>query len=168
MSVFDKLEKWRDGTVRYVERYSVGTKINGKSMGGKFKPVRNKRFTQSQKVGVWNKEPQQKIVLDITHGDYVDKSKGEFYRASISLNVPYHGTHSHPNYINFTYVVVDELKNIDMNDMYEEFIQQIEDKNQLGYSRDEFTWFDSDYKDCDVQLPKPYSATKPSNSFEGI
>ena len=37
MSVYDKLEKWRDGTIRYVERYEKGTKDKeGKNIGGRY------------------------------------------------------------------------------------------------------------------------------------
>jgi hypothetical protein len=166
MNTYDYLEKWRDGSIRYVERYARGTKDeNGKSLGGRYKTVSDKRFYQSQKVGVWNKEPQQKIVPEINHKDYV---KGEFYRASISLNVPINGTHQKPNYKNFTYVVIDLKENIDMQDMYEKLIEEMESKSGLGYKRDNFDgWFPYSYSDCDKQYPKPYSAKSASETFEG-
>jgi hypothetical protein len=155
MSVYDYLEKWRDGTIRYVERDSKGH----------FSKSTNQKFYIGQSVGVWNKEPQQKIVPEIPYGFYVDKSKGEFYRASISLNVPLNGTKGKPNYKNFTYVVVDFKENIDMRKMYDALIEEIEQK--LHYRQDDF-WFDSSFQDCDRQEPKPYSAREPSTTFEGI
>jgi len=162
MSVYDNLEKWKDGSIRYVERHAKGTKdSNGKSLGGRYKTVFNSKFTQSQKVGVWNKEPQQKIVPEIDHKKYI---KGNFYRASISLNVPLNGTKGKPNYKNFTYVMVDEKENIDMQDMYKELIEEIE--NKLHYKQSDF-WFDSSLSDCDRQYPKPYSARSSSTTFEG-
>ena len=170
MSVNDFLEKWRDGTYRYVERYKAGTKINGKSMGGKYKTVENKhnsktKFYQGEKVGIWNNEPQQKIVPEINHKDYV---KGDYYRASISLNVPLNGTQHKPNYKNFTYVVVDFKDNIDMMEMYETLIEEMESKSGLGYKRSNFDgWFPYSYKDCDKQFPKPYSTRSSSRTFEG-
>lgn len=161
MSVYDKIEKWKDGTLRFVERGKNGRFI--KSTNTEFKDSKNK-FTNSQKVGIWNKEPQQKIVPIIDHGDYVDKSKGEYYRASISLNVPLNGTRAKPNYKNFTYVVVDFKENIDMRDMYDKLIEEMEQK--LHYKNADF-WFDSSYSDCDKQFPKPYSAHSSSTTFEG-
>jgi hypothetical protein len=151
MSVYEKLEKWKDGTIRYVER--------GKD--GRYIKSNNVKFTNSQKVGVWNREPQQKIVPEINHRDYV---KGEYYRASISLNVPLSGTRQKPNYKNFTYVVVDLKENIDMRDMYSKLIEEME--NKLHYKSTDF-WFDSSYSDCDKQFPKPYSARVSSTTFEG-
>ena len=162
MSVYDNLEKWKDGSIRYSERYAKGTKdSNGKNIGGRFKKVSDMRFSQSQKVGVWNKEPQQKIVPEINHKDFVS---GEYYRASISLNVPINGTKGKPNYKNFTYVVVDFKENIDMRKMYNALIEEIEQK--LHYKQDDF-WFDSSFQDCDRQEPKPYSAHSASTTFEG-
>lgn len=162
MSVYDKLEKWRDGSIRYVERYQKGTKdSNGKNIGGRYKKVTDNRFYQSQNVGVWNKEPQQKIVPEINHKDFVS---GEFYRASISLNVPINGTKAKPNYKNFTYVVVDKKENINMSDMYDELIAEMEHK--LHYKSCDF-WFDCSLADCDKQYPKPYSSRSTINTFEG-
>lgn len=162
MSVYDKLEKWRDGSIRYVERYEKGSKdSNGKNIGGRYKIVSDSRFYQSQKVGVWNKEPQQKVVPEINHKDFV---QGDFYRASISLNVPLNGTRNKPNYKNFTFVMVDKKEKIDMHDLYKELIEEIEDK--LHYKQSDF-WFDSSYADCDKQYPKPYSAKSSSTTFEG-
>jgi hypothetical protein len=161
MSVYDKLEKWKDGSIRYVNRHAKGTKDkNGKNIGGRYKEVSDKRFIQSQKVGVWNKEPQQKIVPQINHSDFV---KGNFYRACISLNIPLHGTPSKPNYKNFTYVVIDELKNINLKEMHKELIEEIEDN--LHYKKTDF-WFDYSYNDCDIQNPKPYTAKNVSKTFE--
>jgi hypothetical protein len=151
MSFYEKLEKWRDGTIRYVERDNKGH----------FKSSSESKFYIGQKVGVWNKEPQQKIVPEIDHKQYVS---GEFYRASISLNVPINGTQNKPNYKNFTYVVVDKKENIDMSDMYDKLIEEIEGK--LHYHKDDF-WFDSSLSDCDKQYPKPYSARTSSTTFEG-
>jgi hypothetical protein len=157
MSVYDKLEKWCDGTIRYVERDNKG----------RFKKVENKyddsktKFYQGQKVGVWNREPQQKIVLEINDKEYV---KGDYYRASISLNVPLNGTRNKPNYKNFTYVVVDFKENIDMRDMYNKLIEEMEQK--LHYKSADF-WFDASYSDCDKQFPKTYSARSSSTTFEG-
>jgi hypothetical protein len=151
MSIYEKLEKWKDGTIRYIER--------GKN--GRYIKSTNVKFTNSQKVGVWNKEPQQKIVPEINHKDFV---KGDFYRASISLNVPINGKAGKPNYKNFTYVVVDEKDKIDMQDMYNELIDEIESK--LHYKQCDF-WFDSAMSDCDKQYPKPYTARSPSITFEG-
>jgi hypothetical protein len=145
------LERWKDGTIRYVER--------GKD--GRYIKSTNNKFSNSQQVGIWNKEPQQKIVPEINHKDFVN---GDFYRASISLNVPLNGTRSKPNYKNFTYVVVDKKENIDMQDMYEKLIEEMEEK--LHYKSSDF-WFDSSYKDCDKQFPKPYSARSVSTTFEG-
>ncbi len=157
-SVYDKLEKWKDGTIRYVER--------GKD--GRYIKSTNSKFRNSQPVGVWNNEPQQKIVPEINYSDYVDKSKGEYYRASISLNVPLNGTRQKPNYKNFTYVVVDFKENIDMRDMYEILIEEMESKSGLGYKRDNFDgWFPYSFNDCDKQFPKPYSARSSSKTFEG-
>ena len=158
MSINDYLEKWKDGTYRYVERDSKG----------KFKSVENKhdsktKFYQSQKVGIWNNEPQQKIVPEINHKDYV---KGDYYRASISLNVPLNGSRQHPNYVNFTYVVIDKLENINMQEMYNEIIEKIESKEGLHYKKGDW-WFDYGFNDCDRQSPKPYSAKHPSRIFEG-
>lgn len=162
MSVYDKLEKWKDGSIRYVERYAKGTKDNnGNNLGGRYKTVSNPKFYQSQKVGVWNKEPQQKIVPEINHKDFV---KGNFYRTSISLNVPLQGTHDKPNYKNFTFVKIDKLENIDMKDMYNELIEEME--NKLHYKSIDF-WFDASYGDCDRQNPKPYNAKSSSTTFEG-
>lgn len=151
MSVYDKLEKWKDGTIRYVNRDSKGH----------FTKSTHKNLISGQKVGVWNKEPQQKIVPEINHKDYV---KGEFYRASISLNVPFNGTKQKPSYKNFTLVVVDLKENINMQNMYEVLIEEME--NKLHYKSSDF-WFDCDFKDCDRQNPKPYSAHKASSTFEG-
>jgi hypothetical protein len=161
----ERLERWKDGTIRYVERYEKGTKdSNGKSLGGRYKPISdNNKFSQSQKVGIWNKEPQQKIVPEINHKDFVS---GGFYRASISLNVPFNGTKVKPNYKNFTYVVVDELDKIDMQDMYEKLIEEMEEKYNLHYHKSDF-WFPCSYDDCDKQFPKPYSARSASTTFEG-
>ncbi len=158
MSVFNFIEKWKDGTQRYVERDSKG----------RFKNVENKhnsktKFYQGQKVGVWNNEPQQKIVPEINHKDFV---KGDYYRASISLNVPLNGKPNKPNYVNFTYVVIDKLENINMNEMYNEFIEKIESNEGLHYKRKDF-WFDSAFSDCDRQNPKPYFAKNPDKIFEG-
>jgi protein gp37 len=165
MTVYDHLEKWRDGSIRYVEKWAKGSKdTNGKSRGGQYKKyedMENKKFKNRQNVGVWNKEPQQKIVPEINHENYV---KGEFYRASISLNVPIHGTLNKPNYKNFTYVVVDKKDNIDMKDMYNKLIEEIEEK--LHYKQVDF-WFDSSFSDCDRQEPKAYSAKNSSSTFEG-
>jgi hypothetical protein len=160
------LEKWRDGTIRYVERYEAGTKINGKSVGGQYKKSnyvnkKGHRFYTNEKVGVWNKEPQQKIVPEIEHKKYV---KGDMYRASISLNVPINGTRLKPNYKNFTFVVIDEKDKIDMKDMYYKLIKEIESK--LHYKKDDF-WFNYGFGDCDRQLPKPYNASHPEECFEG-
>jgi hypothetical protein len=151
MSVYDKLEKWKDGTIRYVNRDSLGH----------FSKSVHEKFYIGQKVGVWNKEPQQKIVPEIDHKEFV---KGEFYRASISLNVPINGTKSKPNYKNFTYVVVDYKENIDMQKMYNDLIEEIE--NKLHYRQDDF-WFDFSMSDCDKQYAKPYSARTASTTFEG-
>lgn len=151
MSVYDKLEKWKDGTIRYVERDNKGH----------FKRSSEKKFYSGQNVGVWNKEPQQKIVPEINHKDY---TKGYFYRASISLNVPFNGTKQKPSYKNFTFVVVDLKENINMQNMYDELIEEME--NKLHYKNSDF-WFDSSFKDCDRQLPKPYSANRASSTFEG-
>jgi len=151
MSVYDKLEKWKDGTIRFVERDDKGH----------FKSSSEPKFYIGQKVGIWNKEPQQKIVPEIQHKDFV---KGEFYRASISLNVPINGTRQKPNYKNFTYVVVDKKENIDMREMYKELIEEMQDK--LHYKQNDF-WFDSGFRDCDIQEPKPYSARTESRTFEG-
>jgi hypothetical protein len=162
MSVYDKLEKWKDGSIRYVERHSKGAKdVNGKNIGGRYKTVSNPKFYQSQKVGVWNKEPQQKIVPEISHKDFV---KGEYYRASISLNVPMQGKMGKPNYKNFTYVMIDKQENIDMKEMYSKLIEEIEQK--LHYKSADF-WFDASYSDCDRQSPKPYHARNSSTTFEG-
>jgi hypothetical protein len=162
MSVYDNLEKWKDGSIRYSERYAKGTKdSNGKNIGGRFKKVSDMRFSQSQKVGVWNKEPQQKIVPEINHKDFVS---GDYYRASISLNVPFNGTKAKPNYRNFTYVVVDKKDNISMSDMYDKLIEEMESK--LHYKSTDF-WFDHALSDCDKQYPKPYSARTSSTTFEG-
>lgn len=161
MSVYDRLEKWRDGTIRYVERYEKGTMLNGVNVGGRYKPVTNKKFKQSQNVGVWNKEPQQKIVPEIDHKQYV---KGDFYRASISLNIPLNGTKAKPNYKNFTYVIVDKLEDINLKEMHKELIEEIEE--YLHYKKTDF-WFDYGYSDCDIQQPKPYSAKNSSRTFEG-
>ena len=156
MSVNDFLEKWKDGTYRYVERDTKGH----------FKKVENKhnsktKFYQGQKVGIWNNEPQQKIVPEINHKDFVS---GEYYRASISLNVPLNGTLHKPNYVNFTYVVIDEKDNIDMQKMYKELIEEMQTK--LHYKQSDF-WFDSSLSDCDKQYPKPYNARTLSTTFEG-
>ena len=151
MSVYDKLEKWKDGTIRYVERDNKGH----------FKSSSESKFYICQKVGVWNKEPKQKIVPEINHKDYV---KGDYFRASISLNVPLNGTRNKPNYKNFTYVMVDFKENIDMRDMYNKLIEEIEQK--LHYKSQDF-WFDSSYSDCDKQFPKAYSARSSSTTFEG-
>jgi hypothetical protein len=162
MSVYDKLEKWKDGTIRYVERYAKGTKDkDGKNLGGRYKTVSNSKFYQSQKVGVWNKEPQQKIVPEISHKDYV---KGDYYRASISLNVPLQGKTGKPNYKNFTYVMIDKLENINMKEMYNALIEEIETK--LHYKNNDF-WFEHSFSDCDRQNPKPYYSRSPSTTFEG-
>jgi protein gp37 len=150
MSLYDKLEKWRDGSIRFVTRDNKGHFIKS-----------NEKFYSGQKVGVWNREPQQKIVEEINHKDYV---KGEYYRASISLNVPLNGTKGKPNYKNFTYVVVDLKENINMNDMYKELIDEIE--NKLHYKQVDF-WFDSSFSDCDRQFPKRYNARTSSTTFEG-
>jgi hypothetical protein len=151
MSVYDKLEKWKDGTIRFVERDNKGH----------FKVSSESKFVTSQKVGVWNKEPQQKIVPEINHKDFV---KGEFYRASISLNVPINGKPHKPNYKNFTYVVVDKIENIDLKEMHKILIEEIQDS--IHYKQSDF-WFDSGYSDCDIQEPKPYSAKSASTTFEG-
>ena len=151
MSVYDYLERWRDGSIRYVER--------GKD--GRYIKSTNIKFRNTQSVGVWNKEPQQKIVPEINHKDYV---KGEYCRASISLNVPLNGTKAKPNYKNFTYVVVDFKENIDMRDMYNKLIEEMEQK--LHYKSADF-WFDSSFSDCDKQYVKPYSARNSSTTFEG-
>ena len=151
MSVYDKLEKWKDGTIRYVNRDSKGHFLSSV----------HAKFTTSQKVGIWNKEPQQKIVPEIEHKDYV---KGDYYRASISLNIPFQGKRSKPNYKNFTYVVVDLKENIDLRDMYKDLIEEMEE--HLHYKSVDF-WFDCGYSDCDIQQPKPYTATKSSRTFEG-
>jgi hypothetical protein len=151
MSVYDKIEKWKDGSLRYVERDNKGH----------FKSSSENRFYTGQNVGVWNKEPQQKIVPEINHKDYV---KGEFYRASISLNVPFQSTKNKPNYRNFTYVVIDKKENISMTEMYDALIEEIEDK--LHYKRADF-WFEYSLSDCDKQYPKPYSARSSSTTFEG-
>lgn len=161
MSVYDRLEKWKDGSIRYVERYEKGTIINGVNVGGKFKPVTNKKFKQGQNVGSWNKEPQQKIVPEINHKQYVE---GDYYRGAISLNIPLNGRPHKPNYKNFTYVVVDKLENINLKEMHEELIKEIED--YLHYKRKDF-WFDYSYNDCDIQNPKPYTAKNSSVTFEG-
>ena len=157
-SIYDYLENWKNGEIHFVVRGKNGRFIKTDNMN--FKDSKT-RFYNSQKVGVWNKEPQQKIVPEINHKDYV---KGEFYRASISLNVPINGTKQKPNYKNFTYVVVDKKENIDMREMYKELIQEMEDK--LHYKQDDF-WFDSGFQDCDRQEPKPYSARTASTTFEG-
>lgn len=151
ISVYEKLEKWKDGSIRYVNRDSLGH----------FAKSIHEKFYTSQNVGVWNKEPQQKIVPEINHKEYV---KGNFYRASISLNVPMNGKVRKPNYKNFTYVVVDLKDNIDMQDMHKELINEIQDK--LHYKQPDF-WFDSSFQDCDRQEPKPYSARTSSTTFEG-
>jgi hypothetical protein len=151
MSVYEKLEKWKDGTIRYVERKKNGTYMKST----------NPKFRNCQSVGVWNKEPQQKIVPVINHKDYV---KGDYYRASISLNIPINGTKGKPNYKNFTYVVVDLKENINMRDMYDKLIEEIEQK--LHYRQNDF-WFDSSFQDCDRQESKPYSAHSSSTTFEG-
>ena len=71
MSVFDKLEKWRDGTIRYIERDNKGH----------FKSSSDSKFYIGQNVGVWNKEPQQKMISNINRYGYYefnllrDKSK---------------------------------------------------------------------------------------------
>lgn len=168
MNVYDKLEKWKDGSIRYVERYQKGTVLNGVKVGGRYKETSytNKfghKFYNGEKVGVWNKEPQQKIVPEIDHQQYV---KGDFYRASISLNVPIHGTKAKSNYRNFTFVVIDLKENIDMHDMYDKLIEEME--NKLHYKKNEFIgWFDSSFNDCDKQYPKPYNAISASETFEG-
>jgi hypothetical protein len=150
MSLYDKLEKWKDGTIRFVVRDAKGHfKVSGE------------KFYSGQKVGIWNKEPQQKIVPEINHKDYV---KGDYYRASISLNVPFNGSKQKPNYRNFTFVMVDKKDNIDMQEMYKELIKEMESK--LHYKQSDF-WFDSSFKDCDKQFPKPYSARSSSTTFEG-
>ena len=152
-SVYEKLEKWKNGNIYYVNRDSKGH----------FSKSVHEKFYTGQQVGVWNKEPQQKIVEDINHKDFV---KGEFYRASISLNVPINGKPHKSNYKNFTYVVVDKQENIDMQDMYEKLIEEMEGKNYLHYSRKEF-WFPYSYDDCDKQNPKLHSAKHASSTFEG-
>jgi len=151
------VEKWKDGTLRYVNRDSRGHF----SKSNNYIKENGKTFYNGQKIGIWNKEPQQKIVENINHSDYV---KGEYYRASISLNVPLNGTKGKPNYKNFTYVVVDLKDNINMNDMYKELIEEIE--NKLHYKQVDF-WFDSSLSDCDKQYAKPYSARSSSTTFEG-
>jgi hypothetical protein len=151
MSFYDKIEKWRDGTLRYVERGKDGRYIKSS----------NVKFRNGQNVGVWNKEPQQKIVSEINHSNFV---KGEYFRASISLNVPLNGRTGKPNYKNFTYVVVDLKENIDMQQMYKELIEEMQTK--LHYKQVDF-WFDSSYSDCDKQYPKAYSAHSLSTTFEG-
>lgn len=160
MSWNDKLKRCKDGTIRYYEQYAKGTIIDGVKVGGQFKKSSNPKFYNGQQVGIWNKEPQQKIVPEINHKDFV---KGNFYRAAISLNIPLNGTKRKPNYKNFTYVVVDELENIDLKEMYKEFIEEIE--SELHYKRSDF-WFDSSYSDCDIQNPKPYTAKNSSVTFE--
>lgn len=162
MSVYDFLKKCKDGTIRYYEFQPKGTKDkNGKNIGGQFKKSSNPKFYNGLQVGVWNKEPQQKIVPEINHKDYV---KGEFYRASISLNIPVNGKPHKPNYKNFTYVVVDKIENIDLKEMYKTLIEEIQDS--LHYKQADF-WFDSDYSDCDIQIPKPYLSKSASTTFEG-
>jgi hypothetical protein len=151
MTVYDYLEKWKDGSIRYVERDNKGH----------FKVSSNKKFYIGQQVGVWNKEPQQKIVPEIDHKKYV---KGNIYRASISLNIPINGTHQKPNYKNFTFVVIDEKDKIDMKDMYDKLIKEIESK--LHYKKTDF-WFNYAFGDCDRQLPKPYNASHSEECFEG-
>jgi hypothetical protein len=159
MSVYDNIEEWKDGTLRYVERDNKG----------RFKKVENKyddsktKFYQGQKIGVWNREPQQKIIPEINHKDYV---KGDYYRASISLNVGVNSSKNKPNYRNFTYVIVNYKENIDMRDMYEKLIEGIESKDGLHYKRCDF-WFEYSYDDCDKQFPKPYYARSESSNFEG-
>ena len=163
MSVYDKIKRCKDGTLRYLNQQPKGAKDeNGISVGGQFMKS-DSRFYNGQKVGVWNKEPQQKIVPEIEDKNYV---KGNFYRASISLNVGVNSSKNHPNYRNFTYVVVDLKENINMKDMYEKLIEGIESKEGLHYKRCDF-WFDYDYNDCDKQFPKPYSARYESATFEG-
>ena len=151
MSVYDKLEKWKDGSIRYIERDDKGH----------FKTSSNKKLFIGQKVGVWNTEPQQKIVPEINHKDFVS---GDFYRACISLNIPLNGTKHKSNYKNFTYVVIDKLENINLREMHKELIAEIEDS--LHYKNQDF-WFDCAYSDCDIQNPKPYSAKSASKTFEG-
>jgi hypothetical protein len=167
MSVYEKLEKWKDGTIRYAERYAKGTKDNnGKSIGGRFKETtyvnkKGHKFYNGEQVGFWNKEPQQKIVPQINDRDYV---KGNMYRASISLNVPINGTRNKPNYKNFTFVVIDEKDKIDMKDMYDKLIKEIEEK--LHYRKYDF-WFNYGFGNCDRQFPKPYNASHTEECFEG-
>ena len=156
MSVYDYLEKWRDGSIRYVERDNKGYfKVSS------YKNKEGHLFKTGENVGVWNKEPQQKIVPEIKHGEYV---KGNLFRASISLNVPLQSKKSQPNYKNFTFVVIDEKDKIDMKDMYDKLIKEIESK--LHYRKTDF-WFDYGFSDCDRQLPKPYNASHSEECFEG-
>jgi hypothetical protein len=154
MSVYDKLEKWKNGNIYYVNR----------DLKGRFSKSIHEKFYTGQQVGVWNKESQQKIVEDINHKEFV---KGEYYRASISLNVPLNGTKGKPNYKNFTYVVVDLKENINIDDMYNELIHGLDGiESHLHYKQVDF-WFDSSKSDCDIQYPKPYSARSSSTTFEG-
>jgi hypothetical protein len=153
MSVYEKLEKWKDGTIRYVERDSK-TKQFIKSSSHKFR--------NSQRVGVWQKEGQQKIVPEINHKEYV---KGEFYRASVSINVPLHSTKGHPNYKNYTFVKIDLKDNIDIKDMIEQLISHVEHSKEVHYSRSDF-WFPYDSSNIDIQYPKPYYSREATEIFE--
>lgn len=156
-SIYDYIEKWKDGTQRFVVRGKNGRFI--KSNNIKFRDSKS-TFYNGEKVGVWNKEPQQKIVPQIEHKDYVN---GDYYRASISLNIPLNGTKHKPNYKNFTYVVIDKKENINMREMYKELIEEIQDI--IHYKQPDF-WFDSGFSDCDRQEPKLYNARSSSKNFE--
>lgn len=150
----ESLERWKDGTIRYINRDSKGHFIKSD----------NPKFYNNQKVGIWNKEPQQKIVPEITEEMHKGFVKGNYYRASISLNVPLNGRSGKPNYKNFTFVKIDLKENIDMHKMYDILIEEME--NKLHYKNVDF-WFECGFGDCDKQFPKPYSANSPSETFEG-
>lgn len=143
----EKIEKWKDGTMRMVYRDEKGHFT--KSSSGKFR--------NTQIVGAWHKEPQQKIVPEIPHKDYV---KGDYYRASVSINIPWHGTRQKPNYKNFTYVIVDEKDKIYIDEMKQELTEHLE--KYLHYPKGDF-WFDLEF---DVQYAKPYSSNYPSKTYE--
>ena len=60
---------WKNGKMEHIDMLKEILKDVSKMLKINIIPKLN--FIRGQKVGVWNNEPQQKIVSEINHGEFV-------------------------------------------------------------------------------------------------
>jgi hypothetical protein len=129
-------------------------------------------YDRRNRKGKFIKKTQAQIEYNIQQPDYPEYVYNKYnrrwehilYRACVCLNrFPNHSTIQRPNYTNYTYVKIDYIENISLNDMQEKLMIELGKKLHFD-PRD--LWIDRS-EGFDIEYPKPYyGKNRPYEGFD--